>query len=83
MHLKKLTESGKRAAEIFSSYNLSDDMFYQKGRGIPAFISGLASGSVKEPNNYVREIEKHHPGGRPVNQFLLQKALESGLESTA
>jgi ATP-dependent helicase/nuclease subunit A len=79
---KTLTELGIRAEKIFSEYNLSDDIFYQKGRGVPGFIRSLTSGSVKEPNGYVREIENtpsRWSTGVPVPP--LQNAINNGLES--
>jgi ATP-dependent helicase/nuclease subunit A len=78
---KRLTELGREAERFFSEYGLTEDMFYQKGRGIPGFIAALAAGSVKEPNSYVREIEKAPPkwsSGEPVPP--LQLAIGSGLE---
>ncbi len=79
---EKMTELGKSAANIFAQYDLSDDMFYRKGQGIPGFIRNLESGSVREPNSYVREIEKSPPRwstGETVPG--LQNALSNGLES--
>jgi ATP-dependent helicase/nuclease subunit A len=79
---KKMTELGKNAASIYAQYNLSDDMFYRKGQGIPAYIRNLASGSVKEPNSYVREIEKSPPRWSTGEIGPgLQNALLNGLES--
>ena len=79
---KKLSELGRKALKIFSDYNLSDDMFYQKGRGVPGYIRSLVAGSVKEPNSYVREILNFPPkwatgGTGPA----LQNAIDNGLES--
>jgi ATP-dependent helicase/nuclease subunit A len=79
---KGLAGLGKGAEKIIFEYNLTDDMFFQKGRGIPGFIRALASGTVKEPNNYVREIEKVPPrwsSKEPEPQ--LQQAIDNGLES--
>ena len=79
---KRLAELGKSAEKIFAEYDLTDDMFYQKGRGIPGFIRALASGSVKEPNKYVREIENVPPkwsAKEPAVQ--LRKAIGNGLEA--
>lgn len=79
---EKLTGLGKKAAEIYYEYGLSDDMFYRKGQGIPGFIRSLASGSVKEPNSYVLEAEKVPPRwstGEIVPQ--LQNAKAGGLDS--
>ena len=79
---KTLSELGKKALKVFSDYNLSDDMFYQKGRGVPGFIRSLVAGSVKEPTSYVREILKSPPkwatGGIAPT---LQNAIDNGLES--
>ena len=58
---KQLTDFGKRADEIFLKFELSDDMFYRKGQGIPGFIRSLVSGNVREPNSYVREICNEPP----------------------
>ena len=58
---KNLTDFGRRAGEIYSRFGLSDDMFYQKGKGIPGFIKSLGSGVVKEPNSYTREICNNPP----------------------
>jgi ATP-dependent helicase/nuclease subunit A len=80
---KQLREYGKIADEIFSKFDLSDDMFYRKGQGVPGYIRSMASGNVKEPNSYVREIEKDNPRwstGTTVPQ--LQNAINSGLERT-
>ena len=79
---KRMTELGKNAANIFAQYDLSDDIFYRKGQGIPGFIRNLASGSVKEPNSYVREIEKSPPRWSTGEIAPgLQNALSNGLES--
>jgi ATP-dependent helicase/nuclease subunit A len=58
---KQLEDFGKKADTLFSEFQLSDDMFYQKGKGIPGFIKNLKSGTFKEPNSYVREIDKDPP----------------------
>jgi len=78
---KDLKEYGLSAAKIFSRYNLSDDMFYRKGLGVPRFIRSLASGELKEPNSYVREIMNEPPRwatGSPTTE--LQSAIDDGLE---
>jgi ATP-dependent helicase/nuclease subunit A len=79
---KTLLELGIKAMKVFSDYNLSDDMFYQKGRGIPGFIRSLAAGSVREPNSYVREILKSPPKWATGAMVpALQKAIDNDLES--
>ena len=61
--------------------NLSDDMFYRKGQGIPAFIRNLVSGVVRCPNNYVREVENEPPRwSRDKVPLQLQNAIDNGLE---
>jgi len=80
---KQLQNYGKRADEIFSKFELSDDMFYRKGQGVPGFIRSIASGTVKEPNNYIREIDKDSPRWSTGNvASQLQAAINSGLEKT-
>jgi ATP-dependent helicase/nuclease subunit A len=79
---RTLTGFGQKAAGICSEYNLTDEMFYQKGKGVPAYIRSLGSGIIKEPNSYVREIENSPPKwstGLPVPK--LQEAIVNGLES--
>ena len=78
---KKLPELGAKADTIFSEYQLRDEMFYQKGRGIPGFIRDLLDGTVKKPNNYVRETLKDPPKwskDKPCPQ--LQAAINGGLD---
>ncbi|MBK7710330.1 MAG: UvrD-helicase domain-containing protein [Bacteroidales bacterium] len=79
---KKLADLGKKASGIYSEHGLSDDMFFQKGKGVPGYIKSLASGIIREPNSYIREIEKSSPKwstGSPAPQ--LQIAIRNGLES--
>jgi superfamily I DNA/RNA helicase len=58
---KQLVEYGKKADEFFTLYDLSDDLFYRKGQGVPGFIRSLLSGNIKDPNSYVREIDNDPP----------------------
>ncbi|MCX6301594.1 MAG: UvrD-helicase domain-containing protein [Bacteroidia bacterium] len=77
-----LVKLGKKCEEIFNEHGLTDDMFYQKGKGIPGFIRSLAEGSVKEPNSYVLKILEDPPKwstGKPAPP--LQEAIAGGLES--
>jgi ATP-dependent helicase/nuclease subunit A len=77
---KKMTEFGKLALMIYSSFNLMDDMFYQKGKGVPKYIRSLAGGNVPEPNSYVRGIMNDPPRwstGATAPQ--LQDAIDNGL----
>jgi len=77
---KKMGESGKLAMMIYSSFDLSEDMFFQKGKGVPKFIKSLAEGNITEPNSYVRGILNDPPRwstGTPAPQ--LQSAIDDGL----
>jgi ATP-dependent helicase/nuclease subunit A len=79
---KQLAGLGKKCLEIYSTYGLSEDMFYQKGRGVPSFIKSLARGEVKPPNNYTREILNYPPRwctGPMAHE--LQAGIAGGLES--
>jgi ATP-dependent helicase/nuclease subunit A len=77
----KLTDYGRRAEEIISEFELTDDMFYRKGQGVPRFIRVLASGNVNGPNSYVREITKEPPRwSTGTTSPQLQTAIESGLD---
>ena len=74
---------GIRSGEIFSKFELSDDMFYRKGQGVPGFIRSMVSGIVKRPNSWVREITNDPPRwstGTASKQ--LQAAINNGLETT-
>ena len=80
---KQLIVFGKKCEEICSILELSDDMFYRKGQGVPRFIRLLASGVVTATNSYVREIlnDPSRWSTGPVAQQL-QTAIDSGLEDT-
>ena len=79
---KQLITYGERCMEIFSGYGLTDEMFFQKGKGIPSFIRSIASGDIKAPNAYVRKIEsdppKWHTG---IISPRLDAALKGGLDN--
>jgi ATP-dependent exoDNAse (exonuclease V) beta subunit len=80
---KNLQDFGSKAALLVSEYNLDNDMFYRKGQGVPGFIKGLASGIVKEPNSYVREIKgasSRWSTGAAVPQLMA--AINGGLGKT-
>jgi ATP-dependent exoDNAse (exonuclease V) beta subunit len=79
---KELIAFGKRASEIISEFELTDDLFYRKGQGIPAFVRSMVSGSIKGPNSYVREIASEPPRwstGNPAPQ--LETAIGRGLDA--
>jgi ATP-dependent helicase/nuclease subunit A len=74
---------GARTMKLFSDYGLSDEMFYQKGRGIPGFIRNLAVGKITNPNTYVREITGENPrwSSSAIDPHL-ESAIDNGLETT-
>ena len=77
----KLTELGKKCEKISSDHGLTDDMFFQKSKGVPGFIRNLALGKMAEPKSYVREILKDPPKwstGLPCQQ--LRDAISGGLD---
>jgi len=80
---KRLTGYGKRCDEIVQKFELSDDMFYRKGQGIPRFIRSLVSGIVIAPNSYVREVLNEPPRWSTTEASpQLQNAINSGLDVT-
>jgi ATP-dependent helicase/nuclease subunit A len=77
---KQLSGYGIRAEGFFSEYELRDDMFFQKGRGVPGYIRSLASGIIKEPGKSVLEVIKDPPKwstGKPDPK--LEAAIGGGL----
>lgn len=73
--------AGEKCARLFSEYGLTDDMFYQKSKGVPGFVRALASGRLTEPKTYVRAILADPPkwsAKTPVRE--LQNAISAGLE---
>ncbi len=78
---KKLTGIGRECLGIFNEYDLSDDMFYQKSKGIPSFIRSLSQGKIPTSFEKVREILKDPPRWAtkdPSPQLL--KAIYGGLD---
>lgn len=57
----QLLNLGKKAEAIFSKYDLTEDLFYQKVKGVPSFIKSLVEGNIKEPNSYVRNTQSDPP----------------------
>jgi ATP-dependent helicase/nuclease subunit A len=79
---KKLVDLGKGAEKIYSDYELSEEMFYRRGQGVPCFIRSLVAGSVKGPNSWVREIDNENPKwSTGVIAQQLQRARANGLEN--
>lgn len=77
---RTLTGYGKKATSLISEYEVTDEMFYQKGRGVPGYVRLLARGVVTDANCYVREILADTPrwstGAIPGR---LQQAISAGL----
>jgi ATP-dependent helicase/nuclease subunit A len=78
---ENLQTLGKKCEQIFIENDLADDMFYQKGRGIPNYIRSLATGNIIKANSYVMKILDAAPvwsSGNPAPQ--LTEAISTGLE---
>ncbi len=78
---KTLLEGGRKCEKFLLDFNLKDEMFYYKGRGVPGFIRNLSSGNIKDPNTYVRAIFQSPPrwsSGKPAAE--LKAAIDAGLE---
>ncbi len=76
----KLATSGKKALKIYNDYNLEDDLFYQKSRGVPNFIRSLAAGNIIKPNSYVRCVLDIEPRWSSKNSDArLDTAINNGL----
>ena len=78
---KQLISYGQQCSAIYSEYGLSEDMFFQRGKGIPSFIRSLSSGDTRGPNTYVRRIEEDPPkwSSGTINPAL-GMAVKSGLD---
>jgi len=79
----KMKENGLKCLDIYNMYDLSEDMFFQKGKGIPGYIKSLAEGEMKAPNSYVRAVTGDTPKwstGKLSGQ--LAAAVEAGLEKS-
>ena len=77
-----LIARGKKCLELVGLYELTDDMFYFKGSGIPGYIRTVAQGIVKEPGVNVRKINDDPPRwskDKPCRQ--LQDAIDGGLDT--
>jgi ATP-dependent exoDNAse (exonuclease V) beta subunit len=79
----KMRDIGLKCLGIFDRYSLRDEMFYQKGRGIPGFIKSNAGGDSKPPNSYVRAITDNPPKwSSGIIAAPLADAISSGLEKS-
>ena len=66
---------------FFQDLNCRKICFYRKGKGVPGFVRSLSSGTVKEPNNWVREIESNPPRWSTASiDSQLQSAISGGLD---
>jgi ATP-dependent helicase/nuclease subunit A len=77
----ELTDLGKRCETIFNDHGLSDDMFFQKGKGVPGFIRSISAGEVVKPNSWVLKILEDKPRwstGKPDPQLM--EAIREGLD---
>lgn len=72
---------GKDCEKIFLDHELTEEMFFQKGRGVPGYIRNVAGGKISEPNQYVREVNSNPPRWSSKNPDpKLSEALSAGLE---
>jgi ATP-dependent exoDNAse (exonuclease V) beta subunit len=79
---KKMADLGRKGCDIISEYGLTDDMFYNKSRGVPGFIKSLAQGKLSNPNDKVRAAIADQPRwstGEPPRELL--NAVTEGLDS--
>lgn len=80
---QSLIDFGRKCDRIFLEHGLTDEMFFQKGKGIPAYIRNLVAGSAGPPGSAVLEIFKDPPRwstGASAPQLLT--AIGNGLEDT-
>lgn len=79
--VRDLKEIGIKCIKIFDQYSLADELFFQKGRGVPGFIKSISKGIITEPNKYVREIAGDSPrwSSGKISQSL-SIAIQSGLD---
>ena len=78
---KETINTGRRLEKTLNDYSLTDEMFYQKGKGVPGFIRSLTAGSVEKPGSHVLKILDDPPKwstGKPAEE--LTDALAAGLD---
>ncbi len=79
---EKMILLGRRAVSIFSEYQLTDDMFFNRSRGVPGYIRSLAEGKIVKPGEKVRAILSDPPRWSTGNPHpLLQKAVDECLDT--
>lgn len=78
---ENLRQSGLKCLKLFDKYGLTDDMFFYKDKGVPAFVKSIAGGIVKAPNTYVRALFNEPPKWCPGSiNTQLACAINDGLE---
>jgi ATP-dependent helicase/nuclease subunit A len=73
-------ELGLKSMSIIDLFNLSDDMFFQKGKGVASYIRSVVEGEIRLPNSYVRAALGNPPrwsSGAP--DAPLEEAIREGL----
>lgn len=79
---RKLNEYGNKCMDLWNEFGLSEEMFYQKGKGIPSFIKSLVNAEIKEPPKAAREIFSNPPrwSTGPADKRLTS-ALNAGMDT--
>jgi ATP-dependent exoDNAse (exonuclease V) beta subunit len=78
---KKYREFGLKSQKIFNDFGLTDNMFFQKSRGIPCFIKNMASGIIKDPGSYPRAVKEIPPKLTSGNICTeLKSAINAGFD---
>ncbi len=80
---KDVRDFGKKLQDYYTRFGLTDDMFYQKSRGVPGFIKSMREGKIILPNNYVRQILGDNPKWSSKDPAPgLLNAIREGLHET-
>jgi ATP-dependent exoDNAse (exonuclease V) beta subunit len=81
--VETMISAGKECDRIFFEYSLTDDMFYQKSKGVPGFVKSLAAGKMAEPKTHIRAIMADPPKwSTKAPAPELQNAIDNGLGKT-
>jgi ATP-dependent exoDNAse (exonuclease V) beta subunit len=79
---EKMIDLGRNAVRIFSEYQLTDEMFFNKSRGVPGYIRSLSEGRIAKPGDKVRAILSDPPRWSTGNPHpLLQRAVDECLDT--
>ena len=74
---------GRKFESIFTEFGLTEEMFYQKSRGIPGFVKSIVNGDIVLPNDNVKLIFNETPRWSAKDPSPeLVKAITGGLEET-